>query len=84
MVNVPHKSRGGGVCIYVQESYVCSSHTSVQATIYEYAMITMHSLLTYNLYPSNIYPTHFSSGSSTFIENIFTNINSSWSCEEIN
>ena len=41
VVNVPRKSRGGGVCLYVQESYVCSSHTSVQATIFEYAMKTM-------------------------------------------
>ena len=38
-----------------------------------------NSLLAYKLYPTNIYPSHFSSGSSTLIDNIFTNINLSWS-----
>ena len=36
-------------------------------------------MLSNNLYPTNIYSTHFSSDSSTLIFNIFTNINSSWS-----
>ena len=129
-----------GVCTYVQESYVYSTHTSVQASTFECAMITKqqpnqlciitvykppssailifleelnllltavskqfpyhefylsgdfninllisdcsgfrNSLLAYNLYPKNIYPTHFSSGSSTLIDNIFANFNSTWS-----
>ena len=44
VVNVPRISWGGGVCIYVQKSHVYSTHTPVQATTFEYAMITMQHL----------------------------------------
>ena len=41
VVNVSRIFQGGGVCIYVQESYMYSTHTPVQATTIKYAMITM-------------------------------------------